>query len=396
MIRTRTIFVLFHRWVGLAMAGFLVVASLTGSLLAWYEELDAAINPLLFHVTPPGPDARPLDVLTLRELTVQQTGETLRYFTLKLPQPGTVVVFRSDKQDREEIFVDPYTGRILGRRIWGDLGQGVTNFMPFVYRLHDSLALGVIGSYLLGIVALLWTVDCFVGAYLTFPATRQNFWQKWGKAWQLRMNGSTHKVSFDLHRAGGLWVWLMLLVFAWSSVAFNLSEVYDPVMKALFEHQRGPAHLALREANPHPALDWWHARETGRRLMAEQAEKHGFTILSEDWFVHEPARNLYFYDVRSSLDVSDNKHKSATRLFFDADSGELLYLHLPTGVATSDTIRAWITSLHRAALWGFPFKLLVTCLGLAVAMLSVTGVLIWLRKRDAKVRSVAKRFSPAT
>ena len=41
--------------------------------------------------------------------------------------------------------------------------------MPFLYKLHYSLALGEVNSYLFGVVALLWTIDCFVGAYLTFP-----------------------------------------------------------------------------------------------------------------------------------------------------------------------------------------------------------------------------------
>lgn len=395
MIPARTTLVLFHRWVGLAMAGFLVIAALTGSLLVWYEELDAAINPQLFRVAPPGPDAQPLDVLTLRELTVQQTGDDLFYFSLKPPRPGHAIVFRLDQPNRQEIFVDPYTGRILGRRIWGDLGQGVTNLMPFIYRLHDSLALGVFGSYLLGVIALLWTIDCFVGACLTFPATRENFWQRWGKAWRVRMNGGTHKVSFDLHRAGGLWVWPLLFVLAWSSVAFNLAEVYNPVMNTLFERQRESMQWAQRESNPHPALDWWQARSAGRRLMAEQAQKHGFKILSEDWIAHQPALKLYFYDVRSSLDVSDDEHKSETRLYFDADTAELLYVHLPTGVASGDTIRSWITSLHRTALWGVPFKMLMTTVGLGVVMLSVTGVVIWLRKRDAKLRAQTKRFNPA-
>ena len=35
----------------------------------------------------------------------------------------------------------------------------------------------------------------------------------------------------DLHRAGGLWLWAMLFVFAWSSVAFNLTPAYDAVMR---------------------------------------------------------------------------------------------------------------------------------------------------------------------
>lgn len=380
------------------MAGFLVIAGLTGALLAWEKELDATISPHLFRVAPPAPHAQPLDLLTLRELASQQTGETLRYFSLKPPQPGHSVVFRLDnKKGREDILVDPYTGRILGRRVWGDLSAGVVNLIPFIYRLHHSLALGVFGDYLFGIVALLWTLDCFVGAYLTFPATRRHFWQRWGKSWQLRMNGGAHKRNFDLHRAGGLWVWVMLLVLAWSSVAFNLSEVYDPVMKTLFAHQPRPAQLALRKSNPHPKLDWWQARETGRRLMAEQAEKRGFKVFSEDWFVHDPAHNLYFYDVRSSLDVADHRHKGQTRLFFDADSGQLLHMNFPTGAAAGDTIRTWLTSLHRAEPWGIPYKIFMAGMGCLVAMLSFTGVMIWLRKRVAKLHSAAKRHrTPAT
>jgi uncharacterized iron-regulated membrane protein len=46
-----------------------------------------------------------------------------------------------------------------------------------------------------------------------------------------------------------------------------------------------------------------------------------------------------------------------------------------------------------AALWGIPFKAFMTLLGMAVAMLSVTGVVIWLRKRRARALSSIKRAS---
>ncbi len=69
----------------------------------------------------------------------------------------------------DEVFVNPYSGQILGGRLWGDLSQGLANLMPFVYRLHHSLVLGTIGTWIFGVVALLWTLDCFVGAWLTFP-----------------------------------------------------------------------------------------------------------------------------------------------------------------------------------------------------------------------------------
>jgi uncharacterized iron-regulated membrane protein len=51
----RPAIVIFHRYVGLLMAGFLILTGITGSLLAWNHELDAALSPQLFSVsiTPP-------------------------------------------------------------------------------------------------------------------------------------------------------------------------------------------------------------------------------------------------------------------------------------------------------------------------------------------------------
>ncbi|MFZ3013608.1 MAG: PepSY-associated TM helix domain-containing protein, partial [Nitrospira sp.] len=41
----RQLWVKIHRWAGLAMAGVLVIVGLTGSLLAFYPELQRLLNP---------------------------------------------------------------------------------------------------------------------------------------------------------------------------------------------------------------------------------------------------------------------------------------------------------------------------------------------------------------
>ena len=43
--------VLAHRWLGLMLAGVLVIAGLTGAILAFDDELDAWLNPALFRAT---------------------------------------------------------------------------------------------------------------------------------------------------------------------------------------------------------------------------------------------------------------------------------------------------------------------------------------------------------
>ncbi|MDP3229425.1 MAG: PepSY-associated TM helix domain-containing protein [Acidovorax sp.] len=404
--------VLFHRWAGLTLTGFLLLAGLTGALLVWYEELDAWVSPHLLRAAPPAPGAPMLDPLVLRQkVQAQYPGAyaamaplqqipshaaVMRLFALPASAAGP---FQEPPND--QVFVNPYTGEMLGERKWGDITQGVKNLMPFIYRLHYSLALEKAGETLLGIVALLWTVDCFAGAWLTLPAPKRNkvAWQarpwllRWWPSWKLRWRQDSYKLNFDLHRAGGLWVWAMLFVLAWSSVAFNLhQEVYDPVMRTLFAHQRDEQGQAQSlQPSRAPALDWAAARKTGQKLMAEQARLHGFSIIEETLMVHDPARGqhgIWRYQVRSSRDIRDRW--GSTQVIFDADTGELLHIWLPTGAAAGDTIRTWLTSLHMAALWGTPFRLFMTGMGVAVVLLSATGLVIWMRKRQARVFARAR------
>jgi uncharacterized iron-regulated membrane protein len=56
--------------------------------------------------------------------------------------------------------------------------------------------------------------------------------------------------------------------------------------------------------------------------------------------------------------------------------------------------------IHSGRVLGIPGRLLISCMGLVVAMLSITGVVIWLRKRrtESVVRNraaSAESFSAA-
>lgn len=186
----------------------------------------------------------------------------------------------------------------------------------------------------------------------------------------------------------------MLFVLAWSAVAFNLSEVYDPVMRSVFAHQADDAGLRpLPVPELAPAIAWREAREVGRRLMAEQARAQGYTILREDALRHDARTGVYRYSVVSSRDVSDRW--GITSVTFEAGTGTLRGVWLPTGAASGDTLRTWMTSLHMAAVGGvvagLPMKLFICAMGLAVAMLSATGVVIWWKKRQGRRRGSASR-----
>jgi hypothetical protein len=173
----------------------------------------------------------------------------------------------------------------------------------------------------------------------------------------------------------------MLFVLAWSGVAFNLGDqVYTPVMKLFFE-MKDKDLPALQAPLDAPQLSWREAHAVGQCLMAEQSAQHGFTVERETWLWYDREQDVYYYAVKSSRDIGRD---GRTRIAFDANSGALKDMILPTGQHTGDTVSNWLTSLHMARVFGRPMQVFVCLMGLVVAMLSVTGIIIWLQKRRVR------------
>lgn len=417
----RRLWVGIHRYVGLLMVLFLLIAGLTGSGLAFYHELDSWINRDVMRVSQPS-DAHPLTPFELRERLLQQHPEwDINWVQLKASPPDHAVSFYVDPKvnpvsqqpyslDFDEIFVNPYTAEVTGQRMWGDINQGMINFMPFVYKLHYQLALKELGTLIMGVIAILWTIDCFIGAYLTFPQKSRkkntvkgvslhqrwiNFRQwclRWKPAWKIRLHSSRYKFNYDLHTAGGLWTWAMLFILAWSSVAFNLyDEVYHPITSAVFGMQEQPNKVTPKLPEPleRPALDFVAAHQLGQAFAEDYARQHGLQINFESAIGYDSQRGLYRYQVNTSADVSDRYGQ--TRFFIDAQTSTLKGVVVPTGVAAGDTITNWIMTLHMGAVWGLPFQIFICFMGIVVSALSITGLVIWWRKRSARILVKAKR-----
>lgn len=414
----RRFWVLVHRWAGLAMAGFLILVSLTGSLLAFLPELDRAINPHLYVEERASAPLSPGQIAQ-RAIALAPFAEVTN---VNMGDPGRAEVFvagRTDTANGEPydlgfnlMFLDPYSGKELGHTNWGEITLGFTNFMSFIYKLHFDLALGMWGIWILGITALIWTIDCFIGFYLTLPLARtaggaprperaaaddvsmkktRGWWRRWMAAWKIKWAGSAYRVNFDLHRAGGLWLWTVLLIFAWSSVYMNLWDtVYTWATRAVLEYKAPWTELPeLESPLERPAMGFAAAQAIGDRLAAQEARARGFVIERPVGLALDADRGVYTYTIRTSLDVQDKRGR--TLLYFDANNGELRLVLLPSGQYSGNTITSWLYALHMANVFGLAWRIFVCALGLLISILSVTGVYIWWKKRRARKFSAARR-----
>jgi uncharacterized iron-regulated membrane protein len=415
----RPLWVRLHRYAGLYMAFFLIVAGLTGSVLAFHPQIDRWLNPPVRLPLRGGPAlGAPLDVFELRERALAMEPRAripLIDFTRNAEEPYIAQLEpRTDPRTGEiyalpydELTLNPYSGKLLshgnsdGNSLW-PITRG--NFLRVMLMLHYSLAIpGSIGLWLFGIAAFIWTLDCFVGLYLTLPLTivrqprrpdtgmtrwRRSWRFRWKHAWVVKWRASIQRINFDLHRAGGLWTWPMLLLLAWSSVGLNLPQIYDPVMNALLGESTNPfAHLHKPAAPvPDPKLEWREAHRIGRMLVDRQGQDNGWIVAREKYqgYVPENGTFVYYVDTMSL----DRKRTGEAVVQFDGATGKMVGMSLPNARNAHMAADYWLFNIHMARVGGLPMQIVVCLMGSLIAMLSITGVYLWWKKH--RVRAIRR------
>lgn len=454
---SRRFWVLIHRYAGLYMALFLIIAGLTGSILAFYHELDHWLNP------ENSPESARISVQNrplLSPLDLRDEGQklfpnaTIHFISLEIKQDALYTLQLQPRVNPatgenfplayDSITLNPYTGKEISRSLTASVQEGYfpltrKNILAFIYALHYHLALGKAGGWLFWVTTILWTADCFVGFYLTLPprprkqfltiqtaktqqlpyalslskgfwnkliflwpvlrqvqhercngaSALRTFWQRWKPSWKVKWPASFSRVNFDLHRAFGLWLWLMLFVFAWSSVMLeshmfdNLPPVSDKVMKTIFDYPpEEPPRPELVKPIPNPAIDFRTAYSIGQMLMKAQSEMRHFKVKRASSLDYDQTNGYFEYTAYTDRDLGGNNLTATVK--FDAATGRLLWSEpLWAGDYSGLTITAWMYELHMAAIWGLPYKVFVCLMGLVITMLSVTGVYIWFKKHRA-------------
>ncbi|ARW15945.1 PepSY-associated TM helix domain-containing protein [Komagataeibacter europaeus] len=372
-----------HRYTGLLLSGVLFIAGLTGSISVFRTEIDAALNPDLFHAPAP---AHPLPVSALLARLKLQRPETQVTALLYRPPAGrAIVVYSSEtvagRTDpvENEIFLDPGTGRIQGMRPAEGCCFNRRVLMSFIYRVHYSLDLGQAGMWVMGISAMLWSIDCVVGLFLTFPlhqpAWRQAFWRQWRKTWAIGLRRSSIRITFDLHRAVSLWLWVVLLGIAISGVALALEdEVFNPVIRTILPtaspmtDTRLPAHPVTIDQAEGLAAGFVQAHGSGERPAAVLLDPDGGTAM------------FYLF----SNQGTEPSGLGSPIVTVDLKTGQVTAGDMPGRGAAGNLVMQMQLPWHSGRIAGFAGRILICLSGLSVCMLVVTGIMIWQRKRQTR------------
>ncbi|BCN38217.1 peptidase [Alicycliphilus denitrificans] len=391
--------VVLHRWCGLFIAGFLFIAGLTGAVIAWDHELDEWANPQLFQAVS-GATEDPLAPLELaRRAEVADPRLRVSFVPLTLEPGHTAMLGVAARIDPatgapyplgfNQLAMDPATGQAQGRRQWGRISLSREHLLPFLYKLHYTMHIpkgwGIEwGVWLMGVVSVVWIADCFLALWISFPNARS-----WRKSFSFRLRQGSAKLNFDLHRSGGVWIWALLLMLAVTSVSLNLGNqvmrplvsVFSPLTPTPFQLREGSR--AREQAEP--LLN----REQAIAAAEAEGRRRGWTAPAGSLFY---AQRFGIYGVAFFTPENDRDDNGMGNevLYLDGDTGAIVGDKVPGHGTAGDVFMQAQLPLHSGRILGTPGRVLMSFMGVFVAALSLTGLLIWVRKRQARAATSSR------
>jgi uncharacterized iron-regulated membrane protein len=373
--RARTVWLKVHLYLALTLGTFVAVLALTGAVLTFHPEIDGVLVPSAGAA----PDsAVRIGPQAAADRVAQELG--YRPALIWMPRPDSPAYAVEATETRSDVFhlvtVDPIGGQILADRVWG------RTFITFLFQLHTTLFMGEFGFTFVGVLAIVLLTSIVTGLYLWWPragALR--------RAFLFRKTRAALPLNFEMHRIGGLYASLVLLVVAVTGIYLALPAQYEAVV-GLFarfspdpESQRvlsgEPASAATRPLSIDEIAGRATARAQGGRLASIQ-----LPIGPRD-----PYRVRYV-----DLGEPANRNGRSTA-WFDQYDGRLLKVHAYSQMQGADRFLALHLPLHTGEALGLGGRILVSLSGLVVCLLYVTGLYLWWKRRRPRSAALPARIS---
>jgi uncharacterized iron-regulated membrane protein len=343
-----------HLYLGLAASAVLVTLGGTGAVLAFDGYYDRWLNPALWRVVP---HPRVVGEAALVETVARRFPES-PIQSIRLGDMDTAQVFAL--VDRT-VFVDPYSGSILGSRRKSEERP----FVSTVRRIHTRLGGGYTGRLIVDYATVL--------SLLLIPTGLCVWWKK--KTWTVAWGRSWNRVNWDLHSAIGLYSVPLLLVLSASGFFLAFDD-------SLFWVVRSTPQPVPRRVLSLPGTS------SGRKALdigvgnALAAADRVFPNLPTSGIRFPNAETApYVVEKRSSEWIAGSAPSS---VLLDRYSGAVL--RVDDARAFTRGYRAYRINLalHTGTLIGLPGRVLLALASLLLLVLAVSGALIWLRKRPFK------------
>jgi len=356
-VTARNLLLKFHLILGATAAIFLVILGLTGAIIAFENDIDHWLNPGLFYVRT-GSQLLPESELIQ---TVEQRFAPARVVSVHIyREPNLVHMMQTS--DRATVFINQYTGEILGRRTGPSAAQRI---IGYIHQIHTHLVpdprqarrAADIGERVVEAGGLVLCLLVPTGLMLWWRVKRAGV--KWSAQW--------FRICFDSHVVLGVYAALFLLIAAVTGV---LVAQENWVYSALHSSSLSPfPKLQSTPAAGAAPITVDRAGQIAREALP------GISIT--DFMLPNGPKGFFAVILRVPEETSEAAH---SYVFIDQFTGRVLYIS--SFLKNSPGYRAarFNRSIHTGDVFGTAGHVIMSLSSLALVVMAITGVVIWLKK----------------
>ncbi|MBA1241126.1 PepSY-associated TM helix domain-containing protein [Pseudomonas japonica] len=386
-----------HFYAGLLVAPVMILLAVTGIIYLFKPQLDPLMYPHLLQVEVQE-KALSADAQLARVQETYPGAIVDQYLPPATPDSSAQFVLQVNGATLD-LFINPYTGQVLGTQ------HGLYNLQAIARALHGELMVGKVGDAVVELAAGWGIVLVVSGLYLWWPRGNGAAGVLWPR---LRSRGRTF--WRDLHAVVGFWgslglLFMLLTGMTWTGIwgkqyaelwnrfptgMFSEVPLSDVKARTLNDAARQTVPWAL-ETTPMPMSGGAHAEHMGHAgansgPAAPQVGLQGVVETAERAGVHPgysitlPKTGTGVYTVAV---FADDPRNDAT-LHIDQYTGQVLVdvRYAQYGLLARATELA--VMLHEGKMFGLANQLIVLVVCLMVLLGSVSGLVIWWKRRPAK------------
>ena len=375
-----------HFYAGLLVIPFILILSVTGAAYLFKPQLDRWEERAWRNLpTQAGVDADAQVVAALSEYP----GAAFHYY--RVPQaPGDAAIVHLGLTDgtMRDVAVSP-RGRVIGSANPDD------RMSAWLARIHGSLLIGRAGGLIVELAASWAIVMILTGLYLWWPRGRGAAGVVWPR---LSLGGRT--MLRDLHAVTGFWVSGLALVLLFTALPWTdvwasgfrmvraemgwVAGVQDWKGGAHAGHHAAHDHRAMAAVTPVPDMEEGQPRVALDRIVLRARNEN----LPPPVIIQPPGAPNLFGPPNGdhwTLTTQTQNRPQVRKIGYDIVTGIEVSR---SGFADKHVIDKVVTigiAWHEGALFGIVSQLIGVATALALIMQSVTGFLMWRRRRPGDV-----------
>ncbi len=336
-----------HTTAGLLSGLFILLMSLSGAALVFHEELDTARNSFF----DPGTYSIPVDSAYG---VIQKSYPHAQVSNCEIRSTGVFSFFIYDPSYKKgekamEVFVHNQTGSIVGKRGAGE------SFVSWLSKFHNSFHLGKTGEWLLGFFALIFLLSIITG----FMLFRKKI------AAVLLFRRSAYKRN-NLHQIIGVWALVFNLMIAVTGFWMQ-RYVFKKEFYATYDYK------TVLKASPPLSFKFDSA-------YAEIKKQYPDFTAAVIYFAQSNSGKTAVYGSRASNAYIHSK-KFADTIMLDS-AGGIAKTRMINENSADDKYDIINSQLHMGKFGGVGIKIIYSVFGLTGALLSITGFLLWWRRKE--------------